>query len=100
MSKRLTRAVRSIYQWCRDGRHKPVHEQWKKLCQKVRGHYAYYGVMGNGRMLNNFRHEVRRAWRKWLNRRNRERKMTWKKFERLEKRYPLPLPKIYHSGST
>ncbi len=100
MSKRLTRAVQSIYQWCRDYRHKPVHEQWQKLCQKVRGHYAYYGVTGNGRMLNNFRHETRRAWRKWLNRRNRERKMTWEKFERLEKQYPLPLPKIYHSGST
>ncbi len=51
-------------------------------------------------MLNNFRHEVRRAWRKWLDRRNRERKMTWEKFEKLEKQYPLPLPKIYHSGST
>jgi len=100
MSKRLTRSVRSIYQWCRKHRHWPVHEQWQKLCQKVRGHYAYYGVTGNGRMLNNFRHETRRAWRKWLNRRNRERKMTWEKFERLEKRYPLPLPKIYHSGST
>ena len=31
---------------------------------------------------------------------SRERKMTWEKFERLEKRYPLPLPKIYHRGST
>lgn len=100
MSGRLTRSVQSIYQWCRKHRHRPVHEQWKKLCQKVRGHYAYFGVTGNGRMLNNFRHEVRRAWRKWLNRRNRERKMTWEKFARLEERYPLPLPKIYHQGST
>ncbi len=100
MSGRLTRAVQSIYQWCRSYRHWPVGEQWKKLCQKLRGHYAYYGVPGNGRMLRNFRHEARRAWRKWLSRRNRERKMTWEKFERLEKRYPLPLPKIYHRGST
>jgi hypothetical protein len=98
MSKRLTRSVRSIYQWCRKYRHWPVREQWQKLCQKVRGHYAYYGVTGNGRMLNCFRHEVRRAWRIWLNRRNRERKMTWKKFGWLEGRYPLPLPKIYHTG--
>ena len=100
MSRRLTRAVQTIYHWCRNYRHWPVHEQWQKLCQKVRGHYAYYGVTGNGRMLRNFRHEVRRAWHKWLDRRNRERKMTWAKFERLEKRYPLPLPKIYHQGNT
>jgi group II intron reverse transcriptase/maturase len=100
MSTRLTRAVRSIYQWCRSYRHLPVREQWTTLGQKVRGHYAYYGVIGNGRMLRNFRHEVRRAWRKWLNRRNRERQMTWQKFERLEQRYPLPLPKIYHGRPT
>jgi group II intron reverse transcriptase/maturase len=100
MSKRLTRAVQSIYQWCRTYRHLPVREQWITLCQKLRGHYAYYGVTGNGRMLRNFRHEVRRAWRTWLNRRNRQRQMTWEKFERLETRYSLPLPKIYHGTQT
>ena len=100
MSKRLTRSVQSIYQWCRTYRHWPVREQWIKLSQKTRGHYAYYGVTGNGRMLRNFRHQVRRAWRTWLNRRNRERTMTWEKFERLEKRYPLPLPKIHHRFNT
>lgn len=97
MSKRLTRAVRSIYQWCRKNRHQPVREQWRKLSQKIRGHYAYYGVTGNSRMLNNFRHEARRVWRKWLDRRNRKRQMTWERFERLEEHYPLPSPKIYHS---
>jgi RNA-directed DNA polymerase len=100
MSKRFTRAVRSIYQWCRDNRHKSVREQWWKLSQKVRGHYAYYGVVGNRRMLNNFHHESRRAWRKWLSRRNRERSMTWENFERLEQRFALPLPKIYPRGFT
>jgi group II intron reverse transcriptase/maturase len=99
MSKRLTRAVRSIYQWCRDCRHWPIDEQWRKLCEKVRGHYAYYGVIGNNRMLNNFLHEVTRAWRKWLARRNRKRRMTWEKFRRLRERYPLPLPRIYRRGS-
>jgi len=36
----------------------------------------------------------------WLDRRNRERKLTWAKFARLKKRCPLPLPKIYDPGST
>ena len=100
MPTRLTRAVQATYQWCRSCRHWPVQEQWKKLCQKVRGHYAYYGVTGNGRMLRNFRHEVRRVWRKWLARRNRERRLLWEQFECLEKRFPLPQPRIYHRGST
>ena len=40
---------------------------------------------------------VSRAWRKWLNRRDRCRVMLWSRFTRLLKRYPLPWPKIVHS---
>ena len=46
-SKRLSRAVRSIAEWCRNNRHCPVCEQHAILSQKVRGHYAYYGITGN-----------------------------------------------------
>ena len=53
-SKRLSRAVRSIAQWCRANRHHPIVEQHEKLSQKVRGHYAYYGITGNARALHWF----------------------------------------------
>ena len=96
-SKRLSRAVRSIAQWCRKNRHRPVCEQHATLSQKVRGHYAYYGITNNMRMLTWFLHAVHRAWRKWLNRRNRLREVTWDRFNRLLKRYPLPPPRIVHS---
>ena len=96
-SKRLTRAVRSIAQWCRENRHLPVCEQYAKLSQKVRGHYAYYGVTGNFRMLKAFLRAVQRAWRYWLSRRNRRRDMNWDRFQRLLKRYGLPSPRIVHS---
>ena len=96
-SKRLSRAVRSIAQWCRYHRHRPVAEQHHALSQKVRGHYAYYGITANGRSLTCFLDAVKRCWRKWLNRRDRQRKMDWDKFNRLLERYPLPPPKIVHS---
>jgi RNA-directed DNA polymerase len=96
-SKRLSRAVRSIAQWCRLHRHLPVSEQHAKLSQKMRGHYAYYGITGNARALHWFFWVVSRAWRKWLDRRNRQREMTWPRFKRLLKRYPLPSPRIVHS---
>jgi group II intron reverse transcriptase/maturase len=96
-TKRLSRAVRSIAQWCRDHRHSPVCEQHVTLSQKVRGHYAYYGITGNARALQWFLLAVHRAWRKWLNRRNRLREMTWDRFNRLLKRYRLPPPRIVHS---
>ncbi len=96
-SKRLSRAVHGIAQWCRRNRHLPVREQHAKLSQKVRGHYAYYGITGNSQALRCFLLAVHRAWRKWLDRRNRQREMTWDRFNRLLKRYPLPPPRIVHS---
>jgi RNA-directed DNA polymerase len=97
MSKRLTRAVRSIAQWCRTNRHLPIQEQHKTLSQKVRGHCAYYGITHNARALRNFVYAVQRAWRKWLDRRNSRREMVWTRFAKLLKRYPLPQPRIVHS---
>jgi hypothetical protein len=63
----------------------------------VRGHYAYYGITGNARALRWFLWAVSRAWRKWLDRRNRCRVMVWDRFKRLLRRYPLPWPKIVHT---
>ncbi len=86
---RFSRAVQSIDSWCRDHRHWSHSDQQQKLNEKLRGHYAYYGVTGNSGALSRFRWEVDRCWRKWLDRRNRERSMTWDVFRRLLQRYPL-----------
>ena len=86
---RFTRAVRSIDQWCHDNRHLTVAEQQQALNQKLRGHYAYYGVTGNSEAMNRFRQEVENRWRKWLNRRNNVRSMHWEKFCDLLRRHPL-----------
>ena len=88
-SDRFTRAVRRIDQWCHDNRHLPLAEQQQTLNQKLRGHYAYYGVTGNSEAMNRFRQEVENRWRKWLNRRNNIRSMHWQKFCALLRRYPL-----------
>jgi RNA-directed DNA polymerase len=96
-SNRFSRAVRSIDTWCRLNRHQPIGVQQQQLSQKIRGHCAYYGVTGNWRSLQCFHHEVKKRWRKWLNRRNRERSMTWSVFERLVQRYPLASVRTVHS---
>jgi len=95
-SSRFGRAVRSIAQWCRLNRHQPVSEQHLKLRQKLLGHYAYYGINGNYAALQRFFHEVKRRWYKWLNRRNRQRELSWTLFTAMVKRYPLPVPRIVH----
>ena len=65
--------------------------------QKVRGDHAYDGITANGRSLAGFLDAVNRCWRKWLNRRDRQRMMDGAKFNRLLERYPLPPPEIVHS---
>lgn len=86
---RFSRSVRSMDQWCRDNRHISLSQQQQKLNEKLRGHYAYYGVTGNSGALSRFLWEVQRRWRKWLYRRSRTRSMTWARFRRLLQRYPL-----------
>jgi group II intron reverse transcriptase/maturase len=93
---RLVRSIQRIEQWCRANRHRPIQEQWKKLCEKVRGHYGYYGITGNSRSLGVFLHQVKGKWQRWLSRRN-SRRNIWEKFKRLLLRFPLPTPKIVHS---
>ena len=69
----------------------------KVLNQKLRGHDAYYGVTGNGNALRHLRRMVERIWCKWLNRRSHKANMTWAKFKRLLRRYPLAPLRVVHS---
>jgi len=94
---RLTRALKAIYQWCKKERHQPLRDQQRTLSRKMRGHYAYYGITGNGSSLSGFARMVHRIWRKWLGRRKRDGRLTWDDFNRLLRRYPLPAPVVVHS---
>ncbi len=87
---RLKRALQALSEWCRKHLHLPIGEQHQKLTQKLRGHYGYYGIIGNYSSLQSFRDAVRRIWRRKLSRRRRGGPMTWAKLLRLEKRYSLP----------
>jgi len=97
--KKLKQAIRRMYIWCKRNRHQPVEEQWRTLRRKVHGHYGYYGVTFNMGSIKGFYEQAKRSWRKWLNRRSRDKDMPWERFNRLLKRYPLPKPRIVHQYS-
>ncbi len=97
MTQRLTRSIKAAAVWCRAHRHDKVRDQHAMLCRKILGHYQYYGVTGNKRRLGCYLYAVRRAWRKWLDRRAQGRHMPWARYAMLLKRYPLPPPRIPHS---
>lgn len=95
--KRFSRALRELAQWCRKVRHRPIREQHQVLAQKLRGHFAYFGITGNAEALARFHYYAAGIWRKWLNRRSNRARMHWRKFKRLLQRYPLPPPVVVHS---
>jgi len=96
-SSRFTRAVQAISLWCQRNRHQPVPEQHAVLCQKLRGHFGYYGITGNSSQLHSFRTVVARVWYQWLSRRKRKPRPTWAWFTRVLARYPLPPAIAVHS---
>lgn len=96
-ASRLTRSLCKVREWCRRRLHEPVPWQQHQLSRSLRGHYAYYGITGNFRALNNFYRQVTREWRRWLNRRSQKAKMIWERFNRLLINYPLPRPRIVHA---
>jgi len=48
------RALRRVAEWCRANRHLPVREQYQGLTFKLRGHFQYYGIIGNSEALKRF----------------------------------------------
>jgi RNA-directed DNA polymerase len=94
--KRLRRTKKSLWRWCRANRHLPLKVQYRKLCQKLRGHFQYYGIRGNYRLLDEVRQHAEEAWRYWLSRRSRKRAISWEKFQKLKAMFGLPTPKIIH----
>ena len=99
---RFARALKSVHEWCKKYRHLPVAAQRDYLARAIRGHCAYYGLTGNSKRLRWFRYQVIRIWRKWLERRNRLRRLNWDRMTELLKRYPLPPARItrpWHTSS-
>jgi RNA-directed DNA polymerase len=71
--------------------HAPLEEQQKALALELRGHYGYYGRVGNRGRLLTFLARVIFIWKQWLGRRS-QRPLYWKGMYRLLRRFPLPRP--------
>jgi RNA-directed DNA polymerase len=94
---RISRGLKALAQWLRKERHRELADQHRTLSQKLRGHFAYYGITGNADALKRFRRGAIGLWRKWLSRRNRDGPIAWDTMYRLLARYPLPPAIVVHS---
>lgn len=90
----LTRAKKSVYDWCRRHRHLSIKEQHAALNRRLRGHFNYFGVSGNSRSLRMLVEATKRTWYKWLCRRSQRKRLTWKRYNDLLRWWPLPRPRI------
>ena len=93
--KQFRAKLAAFQQWLKDHRAKmKTRDLWQAACAKLRGHYAYYGVTDNSPGIMRFAFQTRRLLMKWLNRRGGKRRLTWEKFAMMERRYPLPRPRV------
>jgi group II intron reverse transcriptase/maturase len=94
--KRFNKAVGKVKDWLKTNRNRiPLKEIWKRMSQMLTGHYSYYGVSGNTAKIREYHYRVVRLIFKWLNRRSQKKSYNWEQFNRYERMFPLPKPKIY-----
>ena len=65
-SKKQRFRLQEVGEWCKKNRHKSLEWQHEKLCKKLQGHYAYYGIQGNHASIAAYCNRVIHLWRYWL----------------------------------
>lgn len=93
--KKFISKIKAMKEWLKTNREIPVGELIKKINQKLRGHYQYYGVTDNTRGVKGYLNAVKWMLFKWLNRRSQKRSYNVGTFfNGLLKTLPLLEPKI------
>lgn len=95
--KRLRRTMKALWEWCRENRHDSIEDQHRSLCQKLLGHFQYFGVTGNYRKLEEYLAKAKKTWRYWLSQRGQRKNIPWVKYTKLLQIYSLPVPRIVHN---
>lgn len=93
--KRFNRSLTKLKGLMRKLRHETLEHQCEQINQMLVGHYRYYGIAHNDRALQSVRHQAIRYWRKCLSSRSQRGKVSWEKFVKILKAYPLQVPKIH-----
>ena len=95
IAKRLRKKLQGVKAALRERMHWPIPQQGAWLRSVLLGHYRYYAVPRNGRLLSMFRETIMRYWCQTLRRRSQRHRMTWQRMYTLAERW-LPQPHILH----
>lgn len=81
--KKLQETKRNYTEFIKKNRHMRTPLLIEKLTQKLRGHYNYFGVLGNMGDLSQVYNHVIELLYKWLNRRSGRKSLTWVELKRV-----------------
>jgi RNA-directed DNA polymerase len=95
MAGRVRAKLKTLKEELRKRMHDAVADVGGWLASVLRGHYQYYGVPRNSRMLDRFRDAVRRLWHRALNRRSQKAYVPESRLNLLVSRF-FPVPRICH----
>jgi len=94
-AKKLRNKLVELKKTMRERLHWSIPDLGTWLKSVIVGHCRYYGVPWNGKSLTRFRSEIIRMWCRLLRRRSQKHRITWKRMNRLAKKW-LPSPFICH----
>jgi len=94
-AKKLRNKLAELKKTMRERLHWSIPDLGTWLKSVIVGHCRYYGVPWNGKSLTRFRSEIIRMWCRLLRRRSQKHRITWKRMNRLAKKW-LPSPFICH----
>jgi len=95
--KKFGQKMKDMKEWLYENRGMKVKDLMHKLNIKLEGHYRFYGMSSNFRMLNNYRLRTIELLFKILNRRSNKKSYNWEGFKEMIKYYKIAYPKIYIS---
>lgn len=90
--KRLQTAKQKLTDYIKEKRHMRTSLLLNSLIRKLRGHYNYFGVVGNLAGLYAVKDHVMKLLYKWLNRRSGRKSFTWERLKHTLSFNPLPVP--------
>lgn len=92
---RLRGKLRALGAELKKRRHQAISVQGEWLSRILRGHYAYFGVPTNIRLLDAFRTQLIRSWWRALRRRSQRHRLNWMRMNLIASRW-LPPPRVVH----
>lgn len=92
---RFKRSVLKMKEAMLKNRHRSLREQQQLINIIIGGHYRYYGIAGNFSSLKRFYRITIKLWLKVLGTRSQKGVISWYKYNKILKSFPILEPKIY-----